>query len=83
MGLLDLFEERFRLSDDMQVFIACARLRRSAVSTDIQQLRERHQPIGIEKGLTHKHAWRAAVALLQFDFNYGARSSSVDGGPVH
>jgi hypothetical protein len=58
------FEERFRLSDDMPVFTAYARLSWSAVSSDIQQLREPRQPIGIEKGSTRKRAWRAAVALL-------------------
>jgi hypothetical protein len=55
----------------MPVFTAYARLRRSAVSMDIQQLREPRQPIGIKKGLAHKCAWLAAVALLRFDFNYG------------
>jgi hypothetical protein len=64
-------EERFKLTDKMPVFLAYARLRRSTVEVPIRMLRLPRQPVGLEQGLTHERAWRTAVALLRFDFNYG------------
>lgn len=60
-----------KLSTELPVFEAYARLRRSAASVDVSCLRKPRQPFGIEKGLTHNRAWCAAVALICFDFNYG------------
>ncbi len=64
-------QDRAKLAVASPSFEAYARLRRSAVTVDIARLRLPRQPVGIEKGLTHDRAWRAGVALLRFDFNYG------------
>jgi hypothetical protein len=56
--------EWFNLMDERLIFTAYAQLQRSAITVSIQSLCLPHQPIGIERGLTHEQAWQAAVALL-------------------
>jgi len=46
-------------------------LRRSTASVSIVDLRDEWPPPASFEGLQHHWAWKMAVALCRFDFNYG------------
>ena len=50
---------------------ARAFLRRSAATVSIQSLKQPRPPPAQIQGLQHDRAWRMAVALLRYDFDYG------------
>lgn len=63
--------ERQVVAATYQVFQGYAVLRRSSATVSIRSLREPRPAHGTFEGLQHDRAWRMAVALIRFDFDYG------------